>query len=167
MRLPQASQQPASWSGSIGSPTWPQAMQIAGQWRTRLRDPGRAILAYERVLELLPQPDDEDQDSVAREARRVVGQAMDAMRELHAEASDSQQVISVGAQRLQLALGEPIRAAMILLELASVHEEKLKDARSGFTLRRQAHDIAPEMVTLQSLSEVAGFLPFKIGRRAP
>ena len=46
-------------------------------WRNRLKDHGRALLSYERVLELLPQA--EPDSALFREGRRYIAQAMDAM----------------------------------------------------------------------------------------
>lgn len=129
------------------------AMQIAALWRHRAKDPGRALLSYERVLELLPQAAPES--LVAREGRRVIARAMDMMSELHSEAGDWQRVVALGDQRLALAQGEPMRAACILLELAAVCEEKLGDARRGFALRQRAFELAPEMVPLKEMIQVA------------
>ncbi len=129
------------------------AMQIAALWRNRVKDHGRALLSYERVLELLPQAPPES--VIAREGRRFIAQAMDSMSELYAEAQDWPEVVALGDRRLTLATGEPMRAASIMLELAAVCEEKLHDPRGGFVLRQRAWELTPETVPLSELSELA------------
>lgn len=130
------------------------AMWIAGLWRHRasIRDPGRALLSYERVLDLLPEDPDAPEWG---EGQRIVAQALEAMSELYSEKGDFGQVVALGEQRLLLHEGEPMRGALILGELAAVCEQKLGDPRRGFQMRRRAHEMAPELMPLPALEQAA------------
>ncbi|MCS6914486.1 MAG: hypothetical protein RMK29_13250 [Myxococcales bacterium] len=129
------------------------AMQIAALWRYRAGDAGRALLSYQRVVEMLP-PASED-SLLYQEASRLVAQALDAQSELHAEAGRWDEVVGLLDERLRMTSGEPMRAALILLEVAVVCEEKQGDLRRGFELRRRAYELAPEVAPLTQLTEVA------------
>jgi len=132
-----------------------RALDIAALWNVRARDIGRALLAYERVLQIAPQlPEDAPE---AAGVRMLVLQALEAMSQMFIAEGRWPEVVLVGQRRLGMALdqGEVVPAANILLELAQIYEEKLEQPADGFALRQQAFDLAPHMVSLDQLSAVA------------
>jgi tetratricopeptide (TPR) repeat protein len=132
-----------------------RALEIAQMWRSRAKDPGRALLSYERVERIAPElpPGTPEGDAV----RRLVVHALEAMSQMFAQNDDWQQVVMIGQRRLNVAVeqGEAMQAAAILVELAQVYEERLDQAPEGFTLRLQAFELAPHLVSIEQLSEVA------------
>lgn len=132
-----------------------RALEIAQMWRSRAKDPGRALLSYERVERIAPELPAGTPEGDA--VRRLVVHALEAMSQMFAQSDDWQQVVMIGQRRLNVAVeqGEAMQAAAILVELAQVYEEKLDQAPEGFTLRLQAFDLAPHLVSIEQLSEIA------------
>lgn len=133
-----------------------RAFDIATMWQSRARDNDRALLAYERVLQIAPElPADAPE---AANVRLIVLQALEAMGQMFIAAGRWSEVVLIGQRRLSLAIdqGEVVPAAMILIELAQIYEEKLSQPADGFALRRQAFELAPHVVSIEQLSELAG-----------
>lgn len=132
-----------------------RALEIAQMWRSRAKDPGRALLSYERVERIAPDLPVGTPEGDA--VRRLVVHALEAMSQMFAQSEDWQQVVMIGQRRLNVAVeqGEAMQAAAILVELAQVYEEKLDQAPEGFTLRLQAFELAPHLVSIEQLSEIA------------
>lgn len=133
-----------------------RAFDIATMWQTRGKDNDRALLAYERVLQIAPElPADAPE---AANVRLIVLQALEAMGQMFIAAGRWSEVVLIGQRRLSIAIdqGEVVPAAMILIELAQIYEEKLNQPADGFALRRQAFELAPHVVPLEQLSELAG-----------
>lgn len=132
-----------------------RALDIATLWRVRAHDTARALLAYERVLQIVPDlPAD---TAEAASVRMLTLQALEAMSQMFIAEGRWSDVILVGQRRLGMAIdqSEVVPAAMILLELAQIYEEKINQPADGFALRQQAFDLAPHMVSLDQLSSVA------------
>lgn len=132
-----------------------RALEIAQMWRSRAKDPGRALLSYERVERIAPEMPAGTPEGDA--VRRLVVHALEAMSQMFAQNDDWQQVVMIGQRRLNVAVeqGEAMQAAAILVELAQVYEERLDQAPEGFTLRLQAFELAPHLVSIEQLSEIA------------
>jgi len=133
-----------------------RAFEIATMWQSRAKDNDRALLAYERVLQIAPElPNDAPE---AANVRLIVLQALEAMGQMFIAAGRWSEVVLIGQRRLSMAIdqGEVVPAAMILIELAQIYEEKLSQPADGFALRRQAFELAPHVVSLDQLSELAG-----------
>ena len=132
-----------------------RALDIAGLWRVRARDTGRALLAYERVLQISPQIP--PQAPEAASVRMLILAALEQMGQMFVAEGRWAEVILIGQRRFAMASeqGEAVPAAMILLELAQIYEEKLNQAADGFALRQQAFALAPHMVSLEQLSVIA------------
>ncbi len=133
-----------------------RAFDIATMWQTRGKDNDRALLAYERVLQISPDlPADAPE---AANVRLIVLQALEAMGQMFIAADRWSEVVLIGQRRLSIAIdqGDVVPAAMILIELAQIYEEKLNQPADGFALRRQAFELAPHVVPLEQLSDLAG-----------
>lgn len=132
-----------------------RAIEIAKMWQVRAKDAGRALLAYERAVRIAPELPLQTTEGDA--LRLLVVQALEAMSQMFAQAEQWQEVVLLGQKRLNLVIeqGEALQAASILTELAQVYEEKLFQPSDGFALRRQAFEIAPHMVPLEQLAQVA------------
>lgn len=133
-----------------------RAMEIAVMWQGRARDRGRALLSYERVVRMTPElslPGPVELEA----ARKLMLQALEAMGQMFVESGEWGEVVLIGQRRLAVFIdqGEPMKAAAILVELAQVYEEKLSQPADGFALRRQAFELAPEMVPLEQMAQVA------------
>lgn len=132
-----------------------RALEIASLWRVRAKDTGRALLAYERVLQIAPQLEPDLPEAGA--IRMLVLQALEAMSQMFVAEGRWAEVVLVGQRRLGMAIdqGDVVVAANILLELAQLYEEKLNQPADGFALRQQAFDLAPHVVSLEQLSAIA------------
>lgn len=132
-----------------------RAIEIAKMWQVRAKDSGRALLAYERAVRIAPELPLGTPEGDA--LRLLVVQALEAMSQMFAQAEQWQEVVLLGQRRLNLVIeqGEAMQAASILTELAQVYEEKLFQPSDGFALRRQAFELAPHMVPLEQLAQVA------------
>ena len=132
-----------------------RALEIAQLWRVRAKDNARALVGYERVVRIAPDlmAGTPEGDAV----RRLVVHALEAMSQMFIAEGRWSDVILVGQRRLGMAIdqSEVVPAAMILLELAQIYEEKINQPADGFALRQQAFDLAPHMVSLDQLSSVA------------
>ncbi|HPH26046.1 MAG TPA: hypothetical protein PLA87_04290 [Pseudomonadota bacterium] len=132
-----------------------RALEIAQLWRVRAKDNARALVGYERVVRIAPDlmAGTPEGDAV----RRLVVHALEAMSQMFAANSEWREVVLIGQKRLNIAVeqAEPMQAAAILIEMAQVYEEKLQEPGEGFTLRKQAFEIAPDLLSLEQLSAVA------------
>ncbi len=132
-----------------------RALEIATLWRTRARDTNRALLAYERLLQIAPELPPYTPD--ATNVRLLVMQTLEEMSQMFIAEGRWPEVVIVGQRRLGMALynSEAVPAAMILIELAQIYEEKLNQPADGFALRQQAYDLAPHIVSMEQLSAIA------------
>ncbi len=132
-----------------------RAIEIARLWQTRSKDNGRAYLSYERAVRLAPELPDGSPERAA--LRRLITQALEAMSQMSAQRGRWDDVVSIGQQRLNLAVeqDEAMQAAAILVELAQVYEEKLNQPIDGFALRIQAFELAPDLMSIDQLAEIA------------
>ncbi len=119
------------------------ALEIAALWREKVRDTPKAVLAYERVLEL-------DEDNV---------EALSALRELYPLVGATTKFVKM-AQALFASIGDPQEKLALLLEIAQVYETNLFDPESAFQWFRRANDLYPEdprgMQNLQRLARHYG-----------
>lgn len=133
-----------------------RAIEIARLWQSRAKDLARAYLSYDRVVRLAAgfEADTPERASV----RRLVTQALEAMGQMAVARGQWDQVVRIGQERLNLAVeqDEAMQAAAILVELAQVYEEKLNQPVDGFKMRVQAFDLAPSLVSIEQLADIAG-----------
>ena len=132
-----------------------RAIEIARLWQTRSKDNGRAYLSYERAVRMAPELPDGSPERAA--VRRLITQALEAMSQMSAQRGRWDDVVSIGQQRLNLAVeqDEALQAAAILVELAQVYEEKLNQPIDGFALRIQAFELAPDLMSIDQLADIA------------
>ncbi|MBI4512440.1 MAG: tetratricopeptide repeat protein [Deltaproteobacteria bacterium] len=116
----------------------PLAIEIATLCEEHLRDPFRAIQAYERVLALSP----------GHPA------AMTRLVELFLQVGDFRQHALFLDKLSSRAPAGAARQAL-LLRLARVHEEHLNEPRKAFQVLFQAHEEGPGKATLELLRRVA------------
>jgi len=132
-----------------------RAIEIARLWQTRSKDNGRAYLSYDRAVRLVPELPADSPERAA--VRRLMTQALEAMSQMSAQRGRWEDVVAIGQQRLNLAVeqDEAMQAAAILVELAQVYEEKLTQPIDGFALRIQAFELAPDLMSIDHLAEIA------------
>ncbi|MBL9040427.1 MAG: hypothetical protein JNM83_02435 [Myxococcales bacterium] len=132
-----------------------RAIEIARLWQTRKKDNGRAYLSYDRAVRLAPELPEGTPERAA--VRRLITQALEAMSQMSAQRGKWDDVVAIGQKRLNLAVeqDEAMQAAAILVELAQVYEEKLSQPQDGFGLRMQAFELAPDLMSLDQLAEIA------------
>ncbi|MCU1282761.1 MAG: Tetratricopeptide 2 repeat protein, partial [bacterium] len=116
------------------------AIDIARRW-AHLKDARRAIAAWRRVSELGP-------DSV---------EALHALAGLYRQTEDWEALCAVDEKRLELSEAAETRPDSILLlrELATTAEEKLRDPKRGFEYLRLAHELGGDPSLLGDVRRMA------------
>lgn len=115
------------------------ARDIGFLLRDRLKDPGRAIAAFERVLELAPG----DEESLA------------ALSGLYAETGDYEKLVATDELRLAATEATGDRR-QLMFEIADAYETSLGEPRRAFEWSRRAHAEQPDDETMGRLEALAG-----------
>ena len=103
------------------------ALEIASLWREKVQDAPRAVLAYERVLELSP----DNRESLV------------ALRRLYHQIGAHTKLVNL-APALFAAQVDNQERLIFLLETAEVYERSLNEPESAFEWYRRAHDLYPD-----------------------
>ena len=106
--------------------------------RDRLADPNRALMAFERVLELAPDHEE----------------ALAASSELYAQVGDWARHVQTLERRVE-GSGEPREKRALMGRIAQVVAERLGDHRAAFSWYRRAHQEAPDAATIAELRRAA------------
>ena len=106
--------------------------------RDRLADPNRALMAFERVLELAPDHEE----------------ALAASSELYAQVGDWGRHVQALERRVE-AGSEPREKRVLMGRIAQVVAERLGDHRAAFAWFRRAHQEAPDAATIAELRRAA------------
>ena len=115
------------------------ALEISRLWHEKAGDDQRALLAYERVLEM--DPDNMD--------------ALLALRLLYRRTGSHNRLVKM-AQSIFAALEDSPERMDLLLEVGEVYEKGLYDPETAFTWYRRAHDLFPaEPTALTQLRRLA------------
>ncbi|MES1206082.1 MAG: tetratricopeptide repeat protein [Pseudomonadota bacterium] len=115
-----------------------RALELGVLWRDKLRDDAKATNAFERTLEI--------------DARNL--EAMQALAPLYAAAKDWDNVIRLN-ERLLDQTEEPDSRHRLILEIASILEQQLEDARGAFEWYRRAYDERPDAESLSLIDSIA------------
>jgi tetratricopeptide (TPR) repeat protein len=114
-------------------------LEVAELWRDKVKDDQRALLAYERVLEV--DPDNSD--------------ALAALRRLYHRAGAFTKLVAMGAA-LFGSLGDDRERQLLLLELAQVYEVELREPENAFEWYRRAFDLyADDGTALREMRRLA------------
>jgi tetratricopeptide (TPR) repeat protein len=121
------------------------ALDIARTWRDTLRDPRRALQAFERVIDMDP----------------THPEALESLAALYAETGDWEKHVVIDEHRLGLAEGDGNTEEMVrlLFELAIAAEQKLSDAPRAFEYLKRAEELQPtdgNLAELRRIAEVHG-----------
>ena len=115
------------------------SLEIANMWREAVRDDTRAMLAFERVLEL-------DSDNA---------EALMGLRRLYHRTGAHHKLVKM-APTLFAAIADPQERLVLLLEIAQVYEQNLHEPEAAFEWYRRAHDLYPEDATaIDNLTRLA------------
>ncbi len=115
-----------------------RGLEIGWLCRERLADPGKAVRAFERVLEIDPEEPD----------------ALAALASLHTEAKDGERLIAVDEKLLALAK-DPEERRRLMFEMAEAAEQMLKKPKRTFEWYRRAYHEEPDDTTLGRLESTA------------
>jgi tetratricopeptide (TPR) repeat protein len=118
-------------------------LEVAELWRDKVKDDQRALLAYERVLEL----DADNPDALA------------ALRRLYHRTGAFSKLVALGAT-LFASLAEDRERQVLLLELAQVYEVELREPENAFEWYRRAFDLYADdgtaLAQMRRLAEAHG-----------
>jgi len=115
------------------------SLEIASMWRESVHDDTRAMLAYERVLELSPDN----------------AEALLALRRLYHRVGAYHKLVKL-APTLFASVPDAQERLVLLLEMGQVYEENLKEPELSFEWYRRAHDLYPDDPTaVQNLQRLA------------
>ena len=115
-----------------------RSLELGALWRDRLSDNEKATASFERALELDPKNLD----------------AMAALAPLYSAAKDWQSLVAIN-ERLLEHTEEPETRRRLLLEIASILEEHLQDAKGSLEWHRRAYDERPDAESLRLIDAVA------------
>ena len=115
-----------------------RGLEIGWLCRERLADARKAMLAFERVLEIDPEQSDALSDLAA----------------LYTEAGDGERLIAIDEKLLALTK-EPEERRALMFTMAQAAEHMLKEPRRAFELYRRAYHEQPDETTLGKLEGTA------------
>ncbi len=107
-------------------------------WRDKLKDPKKAMAAFERVIEIEP----------------ANLEALHALAPLYAAASEWERLVFTDERLLEQA-EEPGERRRLMFEIAQTYERGLREPRRSFEWYRRAYVESPDEPALSQLEEVA------------
>lgn len=115
-----------------------RGLEIGILCRDRINDPKRALQSYERVLKLEPEHEE----------------ALSAASELYAQVGLWRKHATLLEKRIPRT-ANPVESRGLMLQIANVTAEKLRDHRSAFQWYSRAHELIPDETTLRELRRTA------------